>query len=213
MRLADPAGVVAGALGWNETPGTAPRGILARVFSGEESRMHTATVLARFTAAFLLFWLGACGGDQGQPEPGAGVVPGTAVAHRGGDRAGREPVWTTRVDTVGRGDTFGSLLLRNDVHVEEAGRIVRFVRERTLFSLRRLQPGEPVRVRCRSDGRFQALQYEKGPDEVYVVERDGNSLIGYRTAIAYDLHLRKIEGTVETTGWRGRSRAAPPPRH
>lgn len=135
--------------------------------------------------------------DPSPPIPSPGASDGlTAGLAR---RSPSPPVWTTRVDTIRAGDTFGALLLRNKIHVEEVAEIVAYIRSAERFSLRRLRPGEAVRLRTDGMGRFLALQYERGPDEVHVVERDGEGFAGYVDAVDYDLRLRKLSGHIETT--------------
>ncbi|MBD3235637.1 MAG: hypothetical protein GF330_02910, partial [Candidatus Eisenbacteria bacterium] len=154
--------------------------------------------------ALLLLAAAACDGDEGAGRSTRRETHGNdqdSVEVAGGRAATPRamPRWNTRVDTVQGGDTFGALLLRNGISVEEAGEIVQFIRHRDLFSLRRLRPGEPVRLRRDRLDRFVALQYERGADEVYVVERLGDSLRGFVDAVDYELRLRKLSGRVETT--------------
>ena len=134
-----------------------------------------------------ILWLGGCGGDDAQPELDESLeVPYAAD-------------WITWADTVRRGDTFSSLLLRNRLYLRDIERVLRTVRERDLFSLRRLRPGEILEISMDFDGQLQKLQYEKSPDEVYVVEIAGDSTHAYETGLPYERFLRKLVGTVTTT--------------
>jgi murein DD-endopeptidase MepM/ murein hydrolase activator NlpD len=105
----------------------------------------------------------------------------------------------TCVDTVRRGDTFGTLLLRNRLYLRDIERVIREVQRSELFSLRRLRPGETVAVSLDLDGRLQRLAYQKSPDQVYVLEAAPGSLRTYVTGLDYHTYYRKIAGQVCTT--------------
>lgn len=109
------------------------------------------------------------------------------------------PPWITVIDTVRRGDTFSDLLLRNQLYLRDIEQVIREIRTEELFSLRRLKPGETVRVSLDLDGALQELRYQKSPDEIYVVEVEGEDLNSYRTGLVYESRLRKLSGTLETT--------------
>lgn len=139
-----------------------------------------------FVAALLIFGVLGCGGEQ----------PREAT-----EQIAEEPplAWVTVVDTVCRGDTFSRLLLRNQLYLRDIERILAEVRTSELFSVRHLRPGETIRLSIDLDGCFQRMQYEKSPDEVYVVSAVGDSLSGFRTGLPYVRYVRKLGGTVRTT--------------
>jgi len=68
------------------------------------------------------------------------------------------PPWITVIDTVRRGDTFSDLLLRNQLYLKDIEQVIREIRTEELFSLRRLKPGETVRVSLDLDGALQDLR-------------------------------------------------------
>ncbi|MCK4305337.1 MAG: M23 family metallopeptidase [Candidatus Eisenbacteria sp.] len=163
-----------------------------------------------FTAALLL--LAGCQKDRG---PASGKHEGPVVSEGGGISEGavisEATAWVTCVDTVRRGDTFSSLLLRNRLYLRDVEQIIQEVRQTGLFRLRGLRPGEQVEVCLDLDGRVQRLRYEQSPDRIYVIEREGEVLRSYQTGLPYDTYVRKIAGTLRTTVDEALRRAGAPP--
>lgn len=148
-----------------------------------------ASVVSPVLALLCLALLAGCEGDaEREPAPDEG-----AAALR------EAPVFVACIDTVRRGDTFSALLLRNQIYLRDIERVIREVRRRHLFSLRRLNPGETVEIKQEPYGDLREIRYKKGPDEIYVIEVKSDSLQAYRTGLAYDIYLRKLAGTVKTT--------------
>jgi murein DD-endopeptidase MepM/ murein hydrolase activator NlpD len=130
----------------------------------------------------------ACGGgEEASLPPSAGASATLA------DK------WVTTIDTVRTGDTFNTVLLRNRLYLRDIGRVVQEIRATDLFSLRRIKPGDQVMVSVDFDGRLRQLQYQKSPDQVYVLDCCADSVSSYRTGLAYDIYLRKLAGSIETT--------------
>jgi len=102
-------------------------------------------------------------------------------------------------DTVRRGDTFSSMLLRNRVSVQDIGRILELNRQLQLFSPRALQPGMALSLTRDEYGRFQRLRFEVSPEEIYVFESKGDSLLAFPEEIAREIRLRKLSGEVKST--------------
>ncbi len=153
--------------------------------SGWSGRMGILRCMALMLAAALC----GCGG-----EPADSVTSGEQSLP-----PEQVPLSVTVVDTVRRGDTMSSLLLRSRLYLRDIEAVLREVRAKKLFSLRRLKPGEVVAVELDFDGRLREVRYERSPDEVYVVSRSADAMHSYRTGLAYTSHLRKISGTLETT--------------
>jgi len=105
----------------------------------------------------------------------------------------------TAQDTVRRGDTFSSVLLRNRISVQDIGRILELNRQLQLFSPRALQPGQALTLVRDEYGRFERLRFEISPEEIYVFENREDSLIAFPEEIARELRLRKLAGEVKSS--------------
>ncbi len=148
-------------------------------------------------ALILLAWL-----VLGQLVPRAGRGSPAAVRGTGQPElsAGSTPAgWITRRDTVRRGDTLSRLLLRNDLFLRDIERVVNEVRATSLFDVRKLLPGETIELVLGEQGRLRRLEYQKGPDRIYVIEGDERALTSYRTGLPYDVYLRRHGGSITTT--------------
>lgn len=113
--------------------------------------------------------------------------------------AAAEPFTVTACDTVRRGDTFSSLLLRNRVSVQDIGRILERNRELQFFSPRQLRPGQVLNVTRDEYGRFDRLRIEISPEEIYIFEAKDDSLLAYPEDIDRELRLRKLAGEIHST--------------
>jgi len=107
--------------------------------------------------------------------------------------------WATTIDTVRRGDTFNNVLLRNQLYLRDIGRAVKEIKATDLFSLRKIKPGEQIQISVDPTGHLRQIRYQRSPDQVYVLRCWDDSIHTYQTGLAYDVYLRKLSGTVETT--------------
>ncbi len=105
----------------------------------------------------------------------------------------------TAQDTVRRGDTFSSVLLRNRISVQDIGRILELNRKLQLFSPRALQPGQALSLTRDEYGRFDRLRFEFSPEEIYVFENREDSLVAYPEEIAREIRLRKLGGEIKSS--------------
>ncbi|MEZ4653137.1 MAG: hypothetical protein R3E12_05890 [Candidatus Eisenbacteria bacterium] len=122
------------------------------------------------------------------PEP-AEVVVDTATAS-GVER------FSAVNDTIRRGDTLTSVLLRQRVEVQEIGRILERIRSDDLFSPRALRPGQFVTVSRDDYGMFRGLQITLSPEEIYRFDLEGDSLLASRVDVDETVRLRKFEGHI-----------------
>jgi len=99
-------------------------------------------------------------------------------------------------DTVERGDTFSSVLMRNRVSVQEIGRILTRMRTDDLFSPRALRPGQILTVSRDEYGVFEKLRFEISPEEVLVFAPHGDSLHAEYEDVDREVRLRKMEGQI-----------------
>jgi murein DD-endopeptidase MepM/ murein hydrolase activator NlpD len=99
-------------------------------------------------------------------------------------------------DTLRRGDTLTSVLLRQHVHVQEIGQVLERIREDELFSPRALRPGQVVTVVRDDFGTVQRLEVALSPEEIYSFEPRGDSLLASRVDVDREVRLRKFEGRI-----------------
>jgi murein DD-endopeptidase MepM/ murein hydrolase activator NlpD len=123
--------------------------------------------------------------------------PGRAELAAPASPPAREPYYTTVSDTIRRGDTLSGILLRNHVAVQEIARIQQRIRELGLFSPRKLKPGRVVSLSRDEYGTFRRLRYEASPEEIYLFEDTGDSLLARMEAVEKRTRLRKLEGRVD----------------
>ncbi len=138
--------------------------------------------------------------DQQQPRPSS-LPLGDSLSFSAVIKANepKRPRWVTTVDTVRRGDTFNNVLLRNRLYLRDIGRAVKEIKAQDLFSLRKIKPGEQIQISVNDGGFLRRIQYQKSPDQIYVVRCWDDSIHAYETGLPYDIYLRKLSGTLETT--------------
>jgi murein DD-endopeptidase MepM/ murein hydrolase activator NlpD len=99
-------------------------------------------------------------------------------------------------DTIRRGDTLTSVLLRQRVPVQEIGRVLERVRHDELFSPRGLRPGQVVTVVRDDYDAVQRLEVALSAEEIYSFEPRGDSLLASRVDVDRTVRLRKFEGRI-----------------
>jgi murein DD-endopeptidase MepM/ murein hydrolase activator NlpD len=110
-----------------------------------------------------------------------------------------DAVWETITDTVRRGDSFSGLLLRNRLGLQEITRVLEATRRLRLFSPRSLQPGQVLAMERDEYGALRRLTFTLSPEEVYVYEVRGDSLVAWQQPVAREVRLRKFEGRIDDT--------------
>lgn len=109
------------------------------------------------------------------------------------------PEWVRIQDTVRRGDTFSGLLLRNHLGMQDIARVLDVTRRLQLFSMRRLQPGQELVLERDDYGALRRLTMCLSPEETYVYENRGDSLVAFLQPVEREMRLRKFEGQVVET--------------
>lgn len=99
-------------------------------------------------------------------------------------------------DTIRRGDTLTSVLLRQRVQVQEIGKVLERIRRDELFSPRGLRPGQVVTVVRDDYGTVQRLDVALSAEEIYSFEHRGDSLLASRVNVDRMVRLRKFEGRI-----------------
>lgn len=108
-------------------------------------------------------------------------------------------VWETITDAVRRGDTFSGLLLRNRLGLQEIARVLETTRRLRLFSPHSLQPGQLLTLERDEYGALHRLTFALSPEEIYVYEVRGDSLVAWQQPVAREVRLRKFEGRIDDT--------------
>ncbi len=107
--------------------------------------------------------------------------------------------WETITDTVRRGDTFSGILLRNRLGMQEIGRVLECTRRLRLFSPRSLRPGQVLTLERDDYGLLRRLTFTLSPEEIYIYEVRGDSLVAWQQPVAREVRLRKFEGRIDET--------------
>jgi murein DD-endopeptidase MepM/ murein hydrolase activator NlpD len=107
--------------------------------------------------------------------------------------------WETITDTVRRGDTFSGLLIRNRLGMQDIARVLETTRRLRLFSPRSLQPGQTISLERDEYGLLRRLTFCLSPEETYVYEVRGDSLVAWQQPVTREVRLRKFEGRIDDT--------------
>lgn len=110
-----------------------------------------------------------------------------------------ESAWERVEDTVRRGDTFSGLLLRNRLGMQEIARVLEVTRRLSLFSPRALQPGQTLALERDEYGVLRRMVFSLSPEETYVYEARGDSLLAWLQPVEREVRLRKFEGTIHSS--------------
>lgn len=132
--------------------------------------------------------------DQGPDAPAE--VAEASVAPAGAFASG----WVTLTDRVRRGDNLSGILLRNRLGMQEIGRVLELTRRLQLFSpARDLKADQTVTLERDEYGVLRRLTLCLSPEETYVYEARGDSLVAFLQPVERELRLRKFEGTIESS--------------
>lgn len=113
------------------------------------------------------------------------------------DTADAGTSWYTTTDLVRRGDTFSGILLRNRLGMQEIARVLETTRRLRLFSPRSLQPGQVLLLERDEYGSLHRLTFTLSPEEIYVYEVRGDSLVAWQQPVVREIRLRKFEGRID----------------
>lgn len=158
--------------------------------TNRRGRLHAALAL------ILLFAIGLGAGRYLGPQgPAEDLFAGDVFETRNTP----EPFAEAVCDTLRRGDTLTSILLRNRVEVQRIGQVLERVRSEQLFSPKALRPGQSLTVVRDEFGSLQRLRFDLSPEDIFVFETHGDSLVASRAEVDREVRLRKFEGQVTSS--------------
>jgi len=107
--------------------------------------------------------------------------------------------------TVHRGDTLSALFHRLDLPAASLAHVMQLGGHTK--ALRRLHPGDRLRLRTTSDHRLDTLRYSLGPIRTLVVQRDDDSLSAHIEKAPVDHRLALASGRIHHSLYRAATRA------
>jgi murein DD-endopeptidase MepM/ murein hydrolase activator NlpD len=183
-------------------PGPAPQ---APAPGGDVPRPAASGVAAPCSATPFRSALGEVRGVAGvrlahaQPARTAAIAPGPRFDLEAAEGVAGQRAFTDwcerRTGQIGRGETFGTAVMRSGLDGSQASRLAGALRD--VFDFRRCREGDSYELLVCPGGGLQRFVYRKSAELAYRVERRGDALLGQREERRAEVELAEVGARIE----------------